>query len=95
MMSKIFIVIEDWRRDNGESGIENSVFSTFEKALNYYNKLKERYESDYDTQERLKDEGEFDEKVDKKNQYASIEVAFEDYDYYKIWVESEIIDNKE
>ena len=57
MMSKIFIVIEDWRRDNGESGIENSVFSTFEKALNYYNKLKERYESEYDTQERIKEKG--------------------------------------
>lgn len=94
-MSKVFVVIEDWRIDSGESGIENSVFSTFEKALDYYNKLKERYESDYNTQERLENEGEIDEEIDKENQYASIEVVFEDYDYYKIWVESKVIDSEE
>ena len=96
-MSKVFVVIEDWRIDSGESGIESSVFSTFEKALDYYNKLKERYENDYDTQERLEedDEAEFDEEVDEKSQYASIEVSFEDYDYYKIVVESKEIDSEE
>lgn len=95
-MSKVFVVIEDWRIDSGESGIESSVFSTFEKALEYYNKLKERYKNDYGTQERLEDdETEFDEEVDDKSQYASIEVSFEDYDYYKIVVESKIIDSEE
>lgn len=29
---KVFVIIEDWRIDSGENGIEISVFSTYEKA---------------------------------------------------------------
>ena len=32
-MGKVFVVLEDWKIDSGESGIYNSVFSTFEKAF--------------------------------------------------------------
>ena len=38
-MGKVFVVLEDWKIDSGESGIYNSVFSTFEKAFEYYSHL--------------------------------------------------------
>ena len=34
-MNKVYVVMEDWKIDSGESGIYESVFSTFEKAYNY------------------------------------------------------------
>lgn len=91
-MNKVFVVMEDWRIDSGESGIENSVFSTFEKALEYYNHLKERYNDDYNINEMDEDEDDLDEEydeddedlddievdetVDVNSKYASIEVTF-------------------
>lgn len=95
-MNKVFVVIEDWRIDSGESGIENSVFSTFEKALEYYNHLKKRYNDDYSINEMNDlDDIEINETIDVNSQYASIEVTFccTD-DYYKIWIDEKIIDSE-
>lgn len=108
-MNKVFVVMEDWRIDSGESGIESSVFSTFEKALEYYNHLKERYNDDYNINEMDEDDLdeeydeddedlddiEVDETVDVNSKYASIEVTFccTD-DYYKIWIDEKTIDSE-
>ena len=36
---KVFVVVEDWRIDSGESGVEISVFSSYERAKEYYLQL--------------------------------------------------------
>ena len=86
--NKVYIVVEDWRIDSGESDIYTSVFSTIEKAEKYFEKLKERYAEDYDTNNR-------DDKYVYENS-GEIEVTFEDnYDYYKIVIDEKIIDEEE
>ena len=85
-MNKVFCVMRDWKTNSGDSGISNSTFSTFEKAFQYYNKLKELCSIDYDTEERINNnEISITEAINKKLQYASIEAVFKDRnDYYKI-----------
>ena len=95
-MGKIFVVLEDWKTDSGESGICNSVFSTFEKALRYYSHLKENCEIDYELEDRDEDEFYVDEEIDVDSKFASIEVTFDDSDdYYKIWIDEKNIDEEE
>ena len=90
-MNKVYIVMEDWRIDSGESGIYESVFSTFEKAYNYLLHLKENYEQDYN----ITKENELFEELDKENEIASSERVFSNsYDYYKIWVDEKVIDSE-
>lgn len=86
-MKYVYVIVEDWRIDSGESDIYTSVFSTIEKAEKYFNKLKERYEEDYNTNGR-------------KDKYIyenakEIEVTFEDSaDYYKIIIDEKEIDEE-
>ena len=88
-----FVVMEDWKIDSGESGIYSSVFSSFEKALKYYNNLKENYEIDYELKDRDEDGFFVDEEIDVSNKIASIEVTFDDSaDYYKIWIDEKKVD---
>ena len=95
-MGKVFVVLEDWKIDSGESGIYNSVFSTFEKAFEYYSHLKRRYEIDYELEDRDEDEFYVDEEIDVDSKFASIEVTFDDSDdYYKIWIDEKNIDEEE
>lgn len=82
-MNKIYLVVEDWRIDSGESGISTSAFSSIKKAKKYLNKLKEEYDMNYDTKNREKEITENEEEI---------EVVFEDFDYYKIYIEEKIID---
>ena len=62
-MGKVFVVLEDWKIDSGESGIYNSVFSTFEKAFEYYSHLKRRYEIDYELESIDKEDYNVDEDI--------------------------------
>lgn len=95
-MGKVFIVLEDWKIDSGESGIYNSVFSTFEKAFEYYSRLKRRYEIDYELENINKDDYNVDEDINVFDKIASIEVTFDNsYDYYKIWIDEKNIDEEE
>ena len=88
-----FVVMEDWKIDSGESGIYSSVFSSFEKALKYYNHLKENYEIDYELKDRDEDEFDVDEEINVDSKFASIEVTFDDSaDYYKIWIDEKKVD---
>lgn len=95
-MKSVFIVTEDWRRNFGESGSAVSVFSTFEKALKYYENLKEQYNKDYDTLEKLENkEVNICEDINKDKRFAEIEVIFEyNEDYYNICIEEKIIDKE-
>ena len=95
-MGKVFVVLEDWRIDSGESGIYSSVFSTFEKAFEYYSRLKRRYEIDYELENINKDDYNVDEDINVFDKIASIEVTFDNsYDYYKIWIDEKNIDEEE
>ena len=95
-MGKVFVVLEDWRIDSGESGIYNSVFSTFEKAFEYYSRLKRRYEIDYELKSIDKEDYNVDEDINVFDKIASIEVTFDNsYDYYKIWIDEKNINEEE
>lgn len=95
-MGKVFVVLEDWKIDSGESGIYNSVFSTFEKAFEYYSRLKRRYEIDYELENIDKEDYNVDEDINVFDKIASIEVTFDNScDYYKIWIDEKIIDEEE
>ena len=95
-MGKVFVVLEDWKIDSGESGIYNSVFSTFEKAFEYYSHLKRRYEIDYELENIDKEDYNVDENINVFDKIASIEVTFDNScDYYKIWIDEKIIDEEE
>ena len=95
-MGKVFVVLEDWKIDSGESGIYNSVFSTFEKAFEYYSHLKRRYEIDYELESIDKDDYNIDENINVFDKVASIEVTFNSRcDYYKIWIDEKNIDEEE
>ena len=95
-MGKVFVVLEDWKIDSGESGIYNSVFSTFEKAFEYYSHLKRRYEIDYELENIDKEDYNIDENINVFDKVASIEVTFDNScDYYKIWIDEKIIDEEE
>ena len=82
---KVYIILEDWRINSGESGILTSVFSTLDNAKIYFEKLKNQYAEDYETNTR-----------ENKEIYESdgfIEVTFEDNaDYYKLLIEEKEID---
>lgn len=94
-MNSVFVVMEDWKIDSGESGIYTSVFSNFEKALEYYEHLKERYAIDYELADRQDDIYTFEENVDKDKESANIVVSFEDSaDYYEIDITKKIIDEE-
>lgn len=95
-MDKVFVVLEDWKIDSGESGIYNSVFSTFEKAFEYYSHLKRRYEIDYELENIDKEDYNVDEDINVFDKIASIEVTFDNScDYYKIWIDEKNIDEEE
>lgn len=95
-MGKVFVVLEDWKTDSGESGICNSVFSTFKKAFEYYSHLKRRYEIDYELESIDKEDYNVDEDINVFDKIASIEVTFDNScDYYKIWIDEKIIDEEE
>ena len=95
-MGKVFVVLEDWKINSGESGICSSVFSTFEKAFEYYSHLKRRYEIDYELESIDKEDYNVDENINVFNKIASIEVTFDNScDYYKIWIDEKNIDEEE
>ena len=95
-MGKVFVVLEDWKIDSGESEIYNSVFSTFEKAFEYYSHLKRRYEIDYELENIDKEDYNVDENINVFDKIASIEVTFDSScDYYKIWIDEKNIDEEE
>ena len=95
-MGIVFVVLEDWKIDSGESGIYNSVFSNFEKAFEYYSHLKRRYEIDYELESIDKEDYNVDEDINVFDKIASIEVTFDNScDYYKIWIDEKNIDEEE
>ena len=79
---KVFVIIEDWRINSGESGIEISVFSTYEKAKEEYFRLKENYLIDYESED-LKVE----ERIEDNNTFIELEGTNEcNADYFNIKV---------
>ena len=92
-MNSVFVVMEDWKIDSGESGVYTSVFSSFEKALEYYKHLKERYAIDYEIDERKEDIDTFEEYINEDMKNAKIIVSFNDsFDYYEIDITEKNID---
>lgn len=90
---KVYVVTEDWRIDSGESDIFVSVFSTFEKALLYYEQLKKQYEIDYSISERQDDIRYSNETINEEFGSANIVVDFEDSaDYYEIDISEKEVD---
>lgn len=82
---KVYIILEDWQIDSGESGIFTSVFSTLDNAKIYFKKLKNQYAEDYETNTRKNN------KIYESDGF--IEVTFEDNaDYYKLLIEEKEID---
>lgn len=86
----VYVVVEHYHLDSGEEETYTSVFSTIEKAEKYFEKLKERYAEDFDTENRnatiYEDSGE-------------IEVSFyedenDTTDFYDIIINEEIIDSE-
>lgn len=79
---KVFVIIEDWRIDSGESGIEISVFSTYKKAKKEYFRLKENYLKDYESED-LK----IEERIEDDNTFIELEGTNEcNADYFNIKV---------
>lgn len=92
-MNSVFVVMEDWKIDSGESGIYTSAFSNFKKALEYYEHLKERYAIDYEIDERKEDIDTFEEYINEDMKNAKIIVSFNDsFDYYEIDITEKNID---
>ena len=73
---KVFVVVEDWRINSGESGIETSVFSSYERAKEYYLQLKENYLIDYEDEDLQVEENICDE-----NTYIELEFDIIIYKY--------------
>lgn len=89
MENKVFIIIEDWRIDSGESGIEISVFSTYKKAKEEYFRLKENYLIDYESED-LKVE----EIIEDDNTFIELEGTNEcNADYFNIKVIDKYIED--
>ena len=84
---KVYVVLEDWRIESGESGIYTSVFSSIDNAKIYFEKLKKRYAEDYETNTR-------DDSIIYE-EYEVLKVRFEDNaDYYKILIEEKEVDTE-
>ena len=81
---KIYVVLEYWKIDSGESGVYTSVFSTLNNAKKYLKKLKMQYAEDYKTNERD------DSIVDENDE--SIKVSFDNADCYEISIEEQELD---
>ena len=92
---KVYVVMEDWKIDSGESDIYESVFSTFEKAMKYALHLKENYEQDFETKERKDEIYTNEENIIAESEIFDILVSFEDSaDYYRIWIDKKNIDEE-
>lgn len=86
-MENVFIIIEDWRINSGESGIEISVFSTYEKAKEEYSIIKKRYLIDYESED-LK----IEERIDDENNFIELEGTNEyNMDYFNIKIKNKKI----
>lgn len=84
---KVYVVLEDWKIESGESGIYTSVFSSIDNAKIYFEKLKKRYAEDYETNTR-------DDSIIYE-EYEVLKVRFEDNaDYYKILIEEKEVDTE-
>lgn len=84
---KVFVIIEDWRIDSGESGIKISVFSSYEKAKKEYFRLKENYLIDYKSED-LK----IEERIEDNNTFIELEGVNEcNADYFNIKVIDKIL----
>lgn len=70
----IYIILEEWRRKHEESGVEVTVFSSYENMKEYYKRLKEIYKEDYSNNEDLI----FDEDIDDKKEMISLS-AYDEY----------------
>lgn len=87
MENKVFVIIEDWRIDSGESGIEISVFSTYEKAKEEYFRLKENYLIDYESEDLV-----VEEQIEDDNTYIELEGINQcNVDYFNIKVVDKIL----
>ena len=93
---KVYLVIEDWKNDSGESDIFTSAFSNFANALKYLEQLEKAYNIDYDTEECIKNnECDYNKTVDIENERGNIEVVFNDTaDYYHLFIVSKIVDEE-
>lgn len=86
---KVFVIVEDWRINSGESGVETSVFSSYERAKEYYLQLKENYLIDYEDEDLQVEENICDE-----NTYIELEGYNEcNADYFCIKVMDKKIDS--
>ena len=84
---KVFVVVEDWRIDSGESRVEISVFSSYEKAKKEYFRLKENYLIDYKSED-LK----IEERIEDNNTFIELEGVNEcNADYFNIKVIDKIL----
>lgn len=87
MGNKVFVIIEDWRIDSGESGIEISVFSTYKKAKEEYFRLKENYLIDYESEDLV-----VEEQIEDDNTYIELEGINQcNADYFNIKVVDKIL----
>lgn len=81
---KIYVVLEYWKIDSGESGVYASIFSTLNNAKKYLEKLKMQYAKDYETNER-------DNYITYDND-EGIKVSFDNADCYEISIEEQELD---
>lgn len=86
-MKKVFLILEDWRTNSGESGININIFDNYKKAKKEYFKIKENYLIDYDNedlevQEMIKDDNTFIE-LEGKSEHNS--------DYFIIKVMDKVV----
>lgn len=75
--NNVYVILENWRNDTGEKGINVSLFSNYELAKIKYEELKRDYKIDY---EEYRTHGlKFNETINDKGEYIELEAHDEDY----------------
>lgn len=70
----VYIILENWEREHGESDVNVTIFLTYEKMKEYYQELKENYKNDYSNNENLI----FEETIKDEEKYIILS-AYDEY----------------
>lgn len=88
--NEVYVILENWRQDTGEKGINVSLFSNYEIAKKKYQELKRDYTADYE--EYRTHDLKFNETINDSGEYIELEARDTDnYNYFNIKVFKEKI----
>lgn len=78
--NEVYVILENWRHNTGEKGINVSIFSSYEIAKIKYEKLKKDYKVDYE--EYRTHDLKFNEVINDRGEYIELEARDENNENY-------------